>query len=65
MRNNSLKRFLFELLFLYKNKWRDLNEMSIDSYTKCMLLVLKTSAKPIKNSDFCSDIKIRTKSNSS
>jgi len=39
--------------------------MSINSYMKCMLLLLRTSAKPIKNSYFCCDIKIRTQSNSS
>ena len=65
VRNNSLKRFFFELLFLYRNNWRDLKKISIDSNTKCMLLVFEYICKPFSNSDFCSDIKIRTKSNSS
>ena len=65
VRINSLKRFLFELLFLCKNKWRDLKKMYIDSYTKCMLLVFEYICKPFSNSGFCCDMKIRTKSNSS
>ena len=46
VRINSLKPFLFELLFLYKNKWRDLKKMSIDSYTKCKLFVFEYICKP-------------------